>query len=117
MKNKKILINILSMVIMLFLCTTVVFADAASVAGMDIGNSGNNTILNSGKNIIGIAQVIGVGVAVTMLIVLAISYMVAAPSDKAEIKKHAVVYVVGAIFIFATSAIVSLAQAIAGNVK
>jgi len=97
------------------MCATVVFAD--SVAGMNVGNGGNNTILKAGKNIIGIAQIIGVGVAVTMLTVLGISYMVASPGDKAEIKKHAVVYVVGAIFIFATSAIVSIAKTLASNVK
>ena len=55
-----------------------------------------------------ITQVIGVGVAVIMLIVLAIKYISAAPSDKAEIKKHMVVYVVGAVVLFAASGILEI---------
>ena len=58
--------------------------------------------------ILTITQVIGVGVAVIMLIVLAIKYISAAPSDKAEIKKHMVVYVVGAVVLFAASGILEI---------
>lgn len=64
-----------------------------------------NTIIGT---IITVAQIIGVGVAIIMLIVLAIKYISAAPSDKAEIKKHAVVYVVGAIVLFAASGILGI---------
>lgn len=64
-----------------------------------------------------VAQVIGVGVAVIMLIVLAIKYISAAPSDKAEIKKHMVVYVVGAIVLFAASGILQIIKNFAGMVK
>jgi hypothetical protein len=61
-------------------------------------------------------QVVGSGVAVIMLIVLAIKYISAAPSDKAEIKKHAVVYVVGAVVLFAATGIISIVRRFAGNV-
>lgn len=67
--------------------------------------------------IINVAQVIGVGVAIIMLIVLAIKYISAAPSDKAEIKKHAVVYVVGAIVLFAATGILQLVKQFAGIVN
>ena len=62
-----------------------------------------------------VVQVVGVGVAVIMLIVLAIKYISAAPSDKAEIKKHAVVYVVGAIVLFAASGILGLIRRFANT--
>lgn len=62
-----------------------------------------------------VVQVIGVGVAVIMLVVLAIKYISAAPSDKAEIKKHAVVYVVGAVVLFAASGILGLIRTFAEN--
>lgn len=67
--------------------------------------------------ILTVAQVIGVGVAVIMLIVLAIKYISAAPGDKADIKKHAVVYVVGAVVLFAASGILGIIRNFAGNVK
>ena len=43
-----------------------------------------------------------------MLIVLAIKYMVSAPSDKAQIKQHAVVYIVGACIAFTASGVIQI---------
>lgn len=63
-----------------------------------------------------ITQVIGVGVAIIMLIVLAIKYISASPGDKADIKKHAVVYVVGAIILFAASGILQIIKNFAKNI-
>lgn len=59
-------------------------------------------------SILGVVQTIGMAVAVIMLVVLAIKYISAAPNDKAEIKKHAVIYIVGAVVLFAASGIVGL---------
>ena len=69
------------------------------------------------QSILTIAQVIGVGVAVIMLVVLAIKYISAAHSDKAEIKKHMVVYVVGAILLFSASGVLEIIKRFAGMVK
>ena len=81
-------------------------------------NSGAST---SFHNIIGaiitIVQIIGTGVAIIMLIVLAIKYISAAPGDKAEIKKHAVVYVVGAIVLFAATGILGIVKNFASNIS
>ena len=73
-----------------------------------------NRIIGS---VLTIVQVVGCGVAVIMLIVLAIKYISAAPGDKADIKKHAVVYVVGAVVLFAASGILQIVKNFAGNVK
>lgn len=72
-----------------------------------------NRIIGSAITIV---QVVGVGVAIIMLIVLAIKYISAAPGDKADIKKHAVVYVVGAVVLFAASGILGIVKNFAGNV-
>lgn len=58
--------------------------------------------------IINIAQVIGMGVAIIMLIVLAIQYIAASPEGKAEIKKNSTIYIVGAIILFAASGILGI---------
>ena len=63
-----------------------------------------------------VVQVVGVGVAIIMLIVLAIKYISAGPGDKADIKKHAVVYVVGAVVLFAASGILGIVKNFAQNV-
>ena len=72
-----------------------------------------NRIIGSAITIV---QVVGVGVAIIMLIVLAIKYISAAPGDKADIKKHAVVYVVGAVVLFAASGILQIVKNFAKNV-
>lgn len=61
-----------------------------------------------GGTLLGVAQVIGMSVAVIMLVVLAIKYLYSSPNDKAEIKKYAVMYIVGAIVLFAASGLVGL---------
>lgn len=61
-----------------------------------------------GGTILGVAQVVGMAVAVIMLVVLAIKYISSAPNDKAEIKKYAVVYIVGAVVLFAASGLVGI---------
>lgn len=58
--------------------------------------------------IINIAQVIGMGVAIIMLIVLAIQYIAASPEGKAEVKKNATIYIVGAVILFAASGLLGI---------
>ena len=67
--------------------------------------------------IITIFQLVGVGVAVIMLIVLAMKYMIAAPGDKADIKKHAVPYIVGAVCLFAGAGILQIIETFANNLN
>lgn len=98
------------MVAMVAMClSNVVFADMPDPTTFG-GTSGTtsqrfSTILNT---ILGVVQVIGVAVAVIMLIVLAIKYISAAPGDKAEIKKHAVVYIVGAVVLFGATGLLGI---------
>ena len=67
--------------------------------------------------VLSVVQTVGMAVAVIMLVVLAIKYISAAPSDKAEIKKHAVVYVVGAVVLFGASGILQIVKNFATNIK
>ena len=87
------------------------FVDAEDTSG---AASSLNKLIGAAITIV---QVVGSGVAVVMLIVLAIKYISAAPSDKAEIKKHAVVYVVGAIVLFAASGILGIVKQFSNSVK
>ncbi len=82
---------------------------------------GEETATKATQNIVGaiavVVRIVGMGVALIMLIVLAMKYMVAAPGDKADIKKHAIVYVVGAIVLFATTQILEIIAKFAGNIS
>jgi len=83
--------------------------------GAQTSNTGN-TVMNSGNIIIGIVQAIGIIAAIIMLIMVAIKYVSAAPEAKAEIKKSVIIYVVGAILLFATSGILELIQTFSGEI-
>ncbi len=60
--------------------------------------------------ILTVFRIVAVGIALIMIVVVAIKYMSAAPEGKAEIKKHAVIYIVGAIVLFASSGILGIIQ-------
>lgn len=125
-KTVKIISTLLIALTLLFSISTLVLADGTTMSSITVKGLTNDasdptaTTSTVGR-IIGaimtVAQVIGIGVAVIMLIVLAIKYISAAPSDKAEIKKHAVVYVVGAVVLFAASGILQLVKQFAGIVN
>ena len=129
MKNVKIICIIL--IFSLLFCTIIsgkVFAKAYTssqmltrVQDMAGGNPEDKSgIVESTNSIAGaiitIARVIATGVAVIMIIVLAMKYMMAAPGDRADIKKHAVVYIVGAVVMFACSGILAIIQKFATNI-
>lgn len=114
---KKSIIVLVIAVLLIALCSSNVFAESASYSDMisTINTKGDSSEA-SGKaqNIVGailaIAKVIAVGVALIMLVVLAIKYMAASAGDKAEIKKHAVVYVTGALVLFGSAGILSIIE-------
>ena len=124
-KYMKLIIGVLAMILTVSMVSmTVVYAvgvdDSLDVTQFN-GKSDNSGASSSDQNIIGalitIIQVVGSGVAIIMLIVLAIKYISAAPGDKAEIKKHAVVYVVGAIILFAATGILGIVKNFATNIE
>lgn len=55
-----------------------------------------------------VIRIIATGVAVVMLSYMGIKYMMAAPSEKAEFKKSAFIYILGAILIFAAGNILGI---------
>ena len=123
MTNKltKIMAVVIITLAVLLVAVTPVFATAGlSWDGIQVDtktSDTSDTAADISGIILGVVQVIGIAVAVIMLIVLAIKYISAAPNDKAEIKKHAVVYVVGAVVLFAASGIIGIIKGFAANIN
>ena len=115
--SKKI-IRIMVVILLLVLVNSFVFTNYAAFsfkqAVTDIEGKNNSTLDSKTKIIMGgavsVVKYVAAGIAIIMLLVLAMKYMLAAPSDRAEIKKHAVVYVAGAIIMFGVSGILELIQ-------
>ena len=55
-----------------------------------------------------IIRIVATGVSIVMLSYIGIKYMMAAPSEKAEFKKSASIYILGAILIFAAGNILTI---------
>lgn len=118
--NRKVvkIISILLMVLMVItMLSTSAFASSASGddpmgIGQFNGQSQDTQTTSVFRKfiatIINLVQVVGMGVAIIMLVVMAIKYISAAPSEKAELKKSATIYVVGAIVLFAASGILQV---------
>lgn len=70
----------------------------------------SEAVTNITGTIISVARIVGICVAITMLLAIAMKYMVAAPGEKADIKKSAIVYVVGAIILFAVVGILGIIE-------
>lgn len=77
-----------------------------------VAADGNATqkVYNVAGVVLGVAQAIGVSVAVIMLVVIAIKYITASAEGKAEVKKYAVGYIIGAILLFAGVAVLRIIQ-------
>lgn len=123
MKNK-IIVGIMLIILILGMLQSPIFASGFSFKEkMDdmTSQTGKSDVINPVNKIAGAAirvtQVIAVGVAIIMLIVLAMKYMTSAPGDKATIKKHAVVYIVGAVTMFAATGILELIRKFAGIIS
>jgi len=125
--NRKVMkvVSILLVILMAFaMLSTGVFAAVTADQALktDQFTGGDNTgASEAAQSIIGsiitFVQVIGVGVAIIMLIVLAIKYISAAPNEKAEIKKSITIYVVGVIVLFAATGILQIVKSFAGNIN
>lgn len=115
---------VLTLVLIMVFSINVNFISEASVASglitdLDAGkaSTADTKIKNVVATIITIVRVVGVAVAIVMLLAVAMKYMTAAPGEKADIKKSAVVYVVGAVILFAVTGILGIINTFSSNIK
>lgn len=120
-KVSKIIFTIILIMIIMFAFSSQSMAfdwkgQMTSMVNAEVTSQAKGSVENIMGSAITIAQLIGTGIALIMLIVIAIKYMASAPSDKADLKKHAVVYVVGAVILFSTVGILEIIQKLALSV-
>lgn len=110
--------TILVIAMMLVSTLSTVFATGAAGVLNDLkGNTGAATaVTKTANNIIGIVQVICYAAAVIMLIYLGVKFITASPEGKAEIKKSAIIYVIGAVIVFAAGALLGVISNLSNSV-
>ena len=115
--------NILKMsaIIMIMLLMMFCISTTVEAGGFEIDISGQTSpiegnIKKVSNDIIWIVQAVGYAAATIILVVLAIKYLAASPTDKAEIKKSATIWVVGALILFAGSFILTMIDTFAGSI-
>lgn len=115
-KSIKILL-VLFLILLISVMTIEVFATTSESAidamknmeVSDLETSGGNEKVSKILNaILGLVQVAGTGISMIMVAVLGIKYMMAAPSDKADVKKQIAPLVIGAIILFASVNLVNI---------
>ena len=109
--NKKTIkiITVLSIIALMLIASTPVFADAGFAPDQLTGTAPTGTdIQDMGNKIVGILQAVGTVIAVVILIVIGIKYIMGSAEEKAEYKKTLMPYVIGAILIFGAAQIAGL---------
>ena len=110
--------TITKIVVALALIATVCLA-VTTVFGVTIPESKNpglgGGLSTTTQNILGLVSYICYAAAIIMLVVLGVKYVSAAPEGKAEIKKTAVQYVIGAVLVFAAGTVCKIIQSVAKN--
>ena len=112
----KRIVFIIFIAILIISISTMSFASLVDIKG-DANAPGADKIKKVSQTILGIVQVVAVAVAVIMLIILAIKYMTAAPGEKADVKKSLIIYVIGALILFAGAGILGWVQKLANEVN
>ena len=87
--------------------------DPEELRGNFQGNVTYNEIIGFRRSIgtvLGVVRIVGMVIAIVMLAVIGSKYMMAAPSDRADLKKYIPRYVIGAMVLFSASAIVSIVR-------
>ena len=119
LKSLKVLaILLLAFVLVGSMVSTVYGAYTWNVDQFD--DKGDTTVSGKAISIMGaiidVIRIVATGVAIIMIIAVAMKYMTAAPGDRADIKKHAVPFVVGAVVLFGATGILTIIKDFAGTI-
>lgn len=111
-KTMKILVAVATLLTMVAMCTSVVFAEPA---WPEANYQGTEKITDFGGKIMGILTTLGMVVAVIVLMILGIKYMMGSAEEKAEYKKTMIPYLIGAALLFGASGIAQMVYSFANG--
>lgn len=115
MKRNVVKIILIAMIVLLTLSliTTVDASMSQTIRDDFKGNenpTGSAPIVQIISAVLGVVRTAGAAVAVIILMTIAAKYIMASAGDRADIKKYAVNYVIGAIILFGAAGILGVVQ-------
>lgn len=119
-KNLIKIITILFLIMLLFNTTVEASSVVSDIkSNMSTSTSVSNSVKSTGQTVLGVLNIVATGTAIVMLLYIAIKYMISAPDAKAEYKKTATMYAIGAVIIFIAPKlarmVINMSQNITGN--
>lgn len=124
MKKIRILTRIIvSMLVALILVSALSNVKSVSNPNLDTDQFENNSqetkvdnlFNNTATTVVAVLRIVSVAIAMVMLLVIAMRYMFSSVGDRADIKKHSVAYVTGAIILFSATQIIAILIDVASN--
>ena len=119
-KKTKMIFSTIMIIMMVILTVAPVFALEGAVDPKNLTGSSSATTTSMqsvGNQIITIVSVAGSIVSVIVLIVLGIKYMMGSAEEKAEYKKTLMPYIIGAVLVFAASAVAGIVFNFASSIS
>lgn len=125
MKKSIVKISVIFLITLLVLLT---FVDLGCYAGTVTSEFTGDTssvkiekTLNATRTILGIIlntiRTVGLAIAIIILTVIGIKFMLASPSERANIKQYSINYVIGAAFLIGAVGIITIIQNFAAEIK
>lgn len=122
-KSIKVISTLLLAIMLVASIATTAFAAVnlnttiSNIENQNLNGNADSQITKVGGNIVNIIQIVGIVIAVIVLLVIGIKYMIGSASEKAEYKKTMILYVVGAVLVFAGTSLVKVIYSLATAVK
>jgi len=114
MKKVILIINII-LIMSLFIGITEVYAGDGGVNTIISSMNGTSTMATDGNgiksainNVIGLIQVVGTGISLIVVTMLGIKYLLASPSEKADVKKQILPMLIGCVVLFGAVNVVAI---------
>lgn len=79
-----------------------------TIAGDQTVTDSKNALVKIVSTVLNLVRIVGIAIAFIMLVVVACKYIIASAGDRADIKKYAYNYIVGALILFGSAGIVTL---------
>lgn len=113
--NKVHFSRLLKILVLLFFLTTIV-SNCVVMAAYEItstfSGATGTTIHTPVKKILGtildIVRTVGVGIALVILMYIGVKFMLASPSERANIKEYSMNYIIGAVILIGAAGIVTI---------